>query len=182
MKILILSAVSLVFLLPTHPVRADIYQCTDVKGNTSYRTEPCPEGSRKRVIKSRTQDKGESGVSGSPGNDYGSGEYKKVEIISRGSLVDLIDYVVPYKYTVFLFYADWCTPCKPAKKKLARLAESVDTLAVRELDIVNWDYPLTKYYNIGSIPYFIVYGPDGTYIERGSRVSKELLKKIAPGG
>jgi len=110
---------------------------------------------------------------------YNSSQFEKVKLISRGKLLNVIDYVVPYKYTVFMFYADWCAPCGPLKKKLAELAQRVDTMALRELDIIDLENPLVKYYNLPAIPYFLVYGPDGNFVERGPMLSKKLLKTIA---
>ncbi len=110
---------------------------------------------------------------------YNSSQFEKVKLISRGKLINVIDYVEPYKYTVFMFYADWCAPCGPLKEKLGELANQVNNMALRELDIINLENPLVKYYNLPSIPYFLVYGPDGNFAERGPMLSKKLLKTIA---
>jgi len=110
---------------------------------------------------------------------YNSSQFEKVKIISRGKLINVIDYLQPHKYTVFMFYADWCAPCGPLKEKLAELAQRVDTMALRELDIINLENPLVKYYNLPAIPYFLVYGPDGSFVERGPMLSKKVLKAIA---
>jgi len=110
---------------------------------------------------------------------YNSSQFQKVKIISRGKLINVIDYLEPHKYTVFMFYADWCAPCGPLKEKLGELANRVNNMALRELDIINLENPLVKYYNLPSIPYFLVYGPDGNFVERGPMLSKNLLKTIA---
>ena len=104
---------------------------------------------------------------------------EKVEVISRGTLVDLIEYLEPGKYTAFLFYADWCGPCKILKPRLEDFAENGDKLALREIDIINWESPLVKYYKLPSIPFFIIYGPDGEFIERGPGISNEIMKEIS---
>lgn len=123
-----------------------------------------------------------------PFTSYGSESYKiastspkfeKVKLISRGRLINVIDYIEPHKYTVFMFYADWCAPCGPLKDKLGELANRVDNMALRELDIINLENPLVKYYNLPAIPYFLVYGPNGNFVERGPMLSKKLLKTIA---
>lgn len=108
-----------------------------------------------------------------------SPQFEKVKLISQGKLINVIDYIEPHKYTVFMFYADWCAPCGPLKEKLAELAQRVDTMALRELDIINLENPLVKYYNLPAIPYFLVYGPDGNFLERGPMLSKKTLKAIA---
>ena len=102
-----------------------------------------------------------------------------VEVISRGTLIDLVEYVEPGKYTAFLFYADWCGPCKILKPRLEDFAENGDKLALREIDIINWENPLVRYYDLPSIPYFIIYGPDGEFVERGPGISNEIMKEIS---
>lgn len=106
-------------------------------------------------------------------------QFEKVKVISRGKLINVIDYVEPHKYTVFMFYADWCAPCGPLKEKLGELANHVNNMALREIDIVNLENPLVKYYKLPAIPFFLIYGPDGNFLERGPMLSKELLKTIA---
>ena len=106
-------------------------------------------------------------------------QFEKVKLISRGRLINVIDYIEPHKYTVFMFYADWCAPCGPLKEKLGELAVRVNNMALREIDIIDLENPLVKYYNLPSVPFFIIYGPDGNFLERGPMLSKELLKQIA---
>ncbi len=106
-------------------------------------------------------------------------QFEKVKLISRGKLINVIDYIEPHKYTVFMFYADWCAPCGPLKEKLGELAVRVNNMALREIDIVNLENPLVRYYNLPSVPFFIIYGPDGNFLERGPTLSKKLLKQIA---
>jgi len=110
---------------------------------------------------------------------YNNSQFEKVKLISTGKLINVMNFLEPRKYTVFMFYADWCAPCKPLKEKLGELAERVNNMALREINIINLENPLVKYYNIPAIPYFLIYGPDGNFLERGPMLSKELLKTIA---
>jgi thiol-disulfide isomerase/thioredoxin len=105
--------------------------------------------------------------------------FDKIETISRGRLIDLIEYLVPGKYTAFYFYADWCGPCRILKPKLEDFVESGEKLALREIDIINWENPLVMYYNLPSIPYFIIYGPDGEFLERGPGISNEVMREVS---
>ncbi len=173
--------VLLLFLFLSSGAFAKTYKCTDEDGRVTYKTGPCPSGQTGEEIKSEA---GSGGASGSnPGNsyDYEAPQYgyKKVEIISRGRLVDVIDHIEPGKYTAFMFYADWCAPCKTLKPRLEQFAESGSTLALREIDIINWENPLVRYYNLPSLPYFIVYGPDGGFVERGPAITNKTLRQIS---
>jgi len=105
--------------------------------------------------------------------------FDKIEVISRGTLIDLIEHLVPGKYTAFYFYADWCGPCRVLKPKLEDFVESGEKLALREIDIINWENPLVLYYKLPSIPYFIIYGPDGEFLERGPGISNEIMREIS---
>lgn len=107
-----------------------------------------------------------------------SAQFDKIKVISRGKLINVMDFLVPHKYTVFMFYADWCAPCGPLKEKFHELAQKVDNVALREIDIIDLENPLVKYYNIPAIPYFLIYGPEGNFLERGPMISKTLLNSI----
>lgn len=164
---------------------ADTYKCTDKEDNVTYTTSPCPSGHKSETIKgesrSRTDTNSTPRSNTNDGYDYGErhGSYEKVKIISRGRLIDVIDYIEPGKYTAFMFYADWCAPCKTLKPRLEEFARNGNTLALREIDIINWENPLPRYYSLPSLPYFIIYGPEGEFIERGPAITNETLRAIS---
>ena len=171
---LIITGVTL--LLLTQLARAELYECKDEKGIVTHHSRvPCPEGYSSRPI----QDEGASNSLPEPYSSTNVGTYQEnVEVISRGKLVDLIDYIDYGKYTVFMFYADWCAPCKTVKPELEKNARAKNTFALKELNVLNWKNPLVTYYNLGGLPYFIVYGPSGEFVERGPVLSKGLKKKL----
>ena len=155
--------------------QAELYECSDEEGNVTHHSKsPCPQGYTSRMIENSSPNKARGAYSGTKAQ-----KYKNVEVISRGTLVDLIDHIDYGKYTVFLFYADWCAPCKTVKPKLEQKARQSDTFALKELDVLNWENPLVRYYNLGGLPYFIVYGPEGKFVERGPVLSKEFMNKIS---
>jgi thiol-disulfide isomerase/thioredoxin len=172
-KLLIISP--LVLVLP-HYALAELYECRDKEGTVSHHSRvPCPEGYSSKLI----QDKGSLNTASKAYSSQNvSPKHENVEVISRGRLIDLIDYIDYGKYTVFMFYADWCAPCKTVKPELEKSARSQNTFALKELNVLNWENPLVTYYNLAGLPYFIVYGPEGEFVERGPVLSKELKKKI----
>jgi len=95
-----------------------------------------------------------------------------VEVISHGREVVLEDHLVAGKYVLFDFYADWCGPCRALEPYLVGLAERhADRLAVRKVDIINWDSPVARQHRLSSIPYLALYGPDGRQLASGDAAS-----------
>ena len=91
-----------------------------------------------------------------------------IQTITHGREVDIEGHLVPGKYVLFDFYADWCGPCRALEPQIRELAGRYgDQLAVRKIDIINWDSPVSRQYRMSSIPYMILYGPDGARITAG---------------
>jgi thiol-disulfide isomerase/thioredoxin len=102
-------------------------------------------------------------------------------VISHGERVALNEHTVNGKLTLFDFYADWCGPCRALEPAVARLAEShPEQLAVRKVDISNWNTPVASQYGIRSIPHLKLYGPDGRLIVEGDarRVMAEVDRRL----
>ena len=110
-----------------------------------------------------------------------------------GSVVKLSDYVGKGKYILADFWASWCGPCKreiPNLKKtyakfhgkdfdvisIAVWDKPEDTLkAIEEEDlkwgqIINCQKVPCELYGIEGIPTMILFGPDGTIVERGGNL------------
>ena len=88
--------------------------------------------------------------------------------ISEGKEVNLSDYLVPGKTTIFDFYSKYCPPCRAISPKLEKLHASRDDISVVKIDInrpdtvwIDWSSPVSKQYDLHSIPHFKVFGPDG---------------------
>lgn len=119
-----------------------------------------------------------------------------------GSDAKLSQYVGNGKYVLVDFWASWCAPCRREIPIIAELykkyhGSNFDVLGVavwdereaslkaaKELGIV-WDQIVdaqtipTDLYGIGAIPHIILFGPDGTIIERDLRGEhmKEVVAK-----
>lgn len=88
-----------------------------------------------------------------------------IAVLTRdGSAVGPLDKLrVPGKYTVFDVYADWCGPCRTVDERLRELIQARKDLAVRKLNVVDFDTPLAG--ELGArfeaLPYLVVFSPSG---------------------
>jgi thiol-disulfide isomerase/thioredoxin len=88
--------------------------------------------------------------------------------ISHGSKVELSDYLVHGKTTVFDFSSVNCPVCKAMAPGLRKLHTTRADIAVVFVDInrpdaqgIDWDSPVSVQYGVQSPPQFKVFGPDG---------------------
>jgi thiol-disulfide isomerase/thioredoxin len=74
---------------------------------------------------------------------------------------------VPGKYTVFDIYADWCGPCRQVDARLREILATRKDVAVRKLNVVDFDTPLARQMGPGfeALPFVLVYSPKGKRTE-----------------
>ena len=98
-----------------------------------------------------------------PAEKYPAGA--DMQVLSRdGSAVGKLERLrVPDKYTVFDVYAEWCGPCRFVDARLRELIAGRQDLAVRKLNVVDFESPLAKELGsrIEALPYVIVFDPAG---------------------
>lgn len=110
--------------------------------------------------------------------DFVADRGQSIEMIARGQQVDLKQHLALGNVTIVDFYADWCGPCKQLAPTIEELAKSDPEIAVRKIDIVNWDSAVTKQYHINSIPHVEVYNRKGTLVGTVSGVDPQQLKRF----
>lgn len=94
--------------------------------------------------------------------------------ISHGQEVNLEDFLVTGKTTVFDFTSHYCPPCRAISPKLDKLHKDREDVAVVKVDInrpnvkgIDWNSPVVSQHKIQSVPHFKVFGPDGKLIAEG---------------
>ena len=93
-----------------------------------------------------------------------AGRGQQVEVISHGAPVDITKHLALGNVTVVDFYADWCGPCKQLSPSLEQMARTDPEIALRKIDIVNWNTAVAKQHNIHSIPQVNVYNRGGRLV------------------
>lgn len=83
------------------------------------------------------------------------------------------------KYTVFDVYADWCGPCREVDEQLREIAGRRPDVAIRKLDVVDFESALAKELGSGfeALPFVVVYTPSGKRIEIVGSAEKKKLEK-----
>lgn len=104
-----------------------------------------------------------------------------MEISTPGEQIDITEYILKGKITVFDFFSPYCGPCRLIVPKLEKLAKKRTDIVVRKINIncpsvhgIDWASPVAKQYNIHYVPYFKIYNKDGKlWLE-----DKEASRKI----
>ncbi len=106
-----------------------------------------------------------------------AGRGQQVEVISHGAQVDITKHLALGNVTVVDFYADWCGPCKQLSPSLEQMARTDPEIALRKIDIVNWNTAVAKQHNIRSIPQVNVYNRGGSLVGTVVGASVEEVKR-----
>ena len=121
----------------------------------------------------------------------------KMFVDFEGSTIDgkpskLSDYVGKGNYVLVDFWASWCGPCRREIPNIRKLYEKYNGKGLTILGVYVWDtaenmktalreeqitWPqlfdsektATQLYGVGGIPHIMLFGPDGTILERGLR-------------
>lgn len=97
-------------------------------------------------------------------------ERKRLDIktIKGGKNINFSKHLSEDKLTIFDFYADWCGPCKVYSPKLENLLLTNKDIALRKVDLVNWDSnlarQLTKDYQLPSLPFTLIFNDKGELV------------------
>lgn len=93
------------------------------------------------------------------------------------------------KTTIFDFYSDYCGPCRMISPRLEQLDQRRDDIAVIKIDInrqgvrgIDWNSPVARQYNLGSIPYFVIYDAGGRMTHEGSAAWQQVNQLLYQEG
>ena len=105
-----------------------------------------------------------------------AGRGEAVAVISHGAQVDINQHLALGNVTVVDFYADWCGPCKRLSPSLEQMTRTDPEIALRKIDIVNWNTAVARQFNVHSIPQVNVYDRSGRLVGTVVGVDFEKVK------
>jgi thiol-disulfide isomerase/thioredoxin len=109
--------------------------------------------------------------------DFVAGRGLEIEVITGGQQVDLAKHLALGNVTIIDFYADWCGPCKRISPLLEQLTKSDPEIALRKIDIINWQSPVVKQYNLHAIPHVQIYNRKGQLIGTVTGLDPERVQQ-----
>ena len=101
-------------------------------------------------------------------------------IVKAGEEVDVEKFLAPGKITIVDFSAKWCGPCRALGEHIYDLLVENPALALRKIEIVDWDSPISKRYLIHAdeLPYVRVYDGKQSLVGDMSGYKPELLEQL----
>lgn len=102
-----------------------------------------------------------------------------VDLQPPGAALDLVP--VAGKLTIFEFGASWCEPCKTLEPVLVELAKTHSNVALRRIDVVDWDSAVVAKYltpRAFDLPHVKVFDASGTLVFERSSAPGMLGKLI----
>jgi thioredoxin 1 len=119
----------------------------------------------------------------------GAGEMVDANRETPGQTFEVESLVVRGKTTLIDLYSPYCPPCVRLAPIIEELAAKRSDLAVRKVNInrpevngIDWRSPLAQQYQIRSVPYFMIFDPQGQLVAQGRDAFPELERWLKDAG
>jgi thiol-disulfide isomerase/thioredoxin len=158
----LITGTGVVWLYPQWRVQLDAQQqVTSVERELGVSAQTAPRGGSAPMVRAATI------------------AQRDITVISKGGQeVNLVALLAPGKITVVDFYADWCGPCRQVSPHLERLAREDPEVNLVKVDIVKWNTPVTRQFDIRSVPNMRVYDRAGRVVGAPTSNFQQVLKDV----
>lgn len=135
-------------------------------------------------VQSSRSDEPFSPSAGQATSQNSQGDYLPVNTANPGQPIELRDYLVSGKTTIFDMYSEYCGPCRAIRPGLEALAAKRSDIAIRAVDInrqgvrgIDWDSPLAQQYEIRSVPHFKIFDAEGRLVAEG-KTARSMVRQM----
>ena len=88
-------------------------------------------------------------------------------------------YFTPERISIVYFYADWCPACRSLTPVMDAINAQIPDMQVLFMNIDDWNTPVTRRYNVTSVPYLMIYDKGGNLVAEGRNAKTWLQQAIA---
>lgn len=108
--------------------------------------------------------------------------------ISQGRKVELADFLVTARTTIFIFTSVYNPACRTYSEPLLALHQRGSNLAVVKVNInrpeyhkIDWESPVARQYELSTkgLPHFKLFGPDGKLMVEGPEARQQVDEWLA---
>lgn len=103
---------------------------------------------------------------------------KDLRVNVPGADVDLPKTLVPGRWNVVYYYVDWCPACWQMGPALKRLARTRDSMALLEIDILDFNTPVAVAHKVKASPTIRIYDGKGRLVVEDDRAREWLLREF----
>lgn len=101
-------------------------------------------------------------------------------IVKAGEAIDIEKHLAAGKVTIVDFSAQWCGPCRTLAKHVYDLLVENPALALRKIEIVDWESPISRKYlgAASDLPYVRIYDKDQKFVGDMSGFKPKVLEAL----
>jgi thiol-disulfide isomerase/thioredoxin len=106
-----------------------------------------------------------------------------------GQEIDIRGFIQIGQTTIFDFYSQYCPPCRRISPLLKQLDGKRQDIVVHKVDInrpgvrgIDWASPVTRQYNLNSVPHFKIYDSYGGLKSEGQQAYSEIISLLKSEG
>ena len=108
--------------------------------------------------------------------------------IAQGHNVELADFLVTKRTTIFIFTSEYHPACRTYNEPLLALHQRGSNLAVVKVNInrpeyheIDWESPVARQYALSTkgLPHFKIFGPDGKLMVEGPEARQQVNEWLA---
>lgn len=106
-----------------------------------------------------------------------------------GETLDLKPLLTDGKINLIDFYSPFCPPCVQLAPVMEQLAAKRPDLAIHKVNInrpdvrgIDWRSPLVQQYQIRSVPFFMIFSPQGKLVAQGPGAVEQVKSWLREAG